>query len=358
MATRCICPHCRTTFEIDHIEEMVGTKIRCGQCNGKILIQAPPAKKTRGPAKEASAFKSAPVKTKKPDSEIIELDQDAIVVDESDEDEFEIPDMEYDDDDYGEAEPVEAPVQNHRLLAATGRPKKKTSEGFQEAEGKERPQRRTPVKSSAIFVWAAAGAMTLCTLVAVLTLGFAAGGPGGGGGGGGTFQEPEEYVDFGPPNLQLSCSVPKGWEQKYGGGTGGIPIFATFTSGKISIDIRESRGGGAMGAAQLALQQKGGGDPAEAVESIHHAQKGPIAENFGAYKEDAESRTVKTRGFGPGKVSDFDADQGFLGGGHVKGCRATVMNQLHQFNVVCQCPAGMFDEVQPVFEKVIESLGG
>jgi hypothetical protein len=34
------------------------------------------------------------------------------------------------------------------------------------------------------------------------------------------------------------------------------------------------------------------------------------------------------------------------------------MNQLHQFNVVCKCPAPMFEQVQPVFEKVIGSLGG
>ena len=108
----------------------------------------------------------------------------------------------------------------------------------------------------------------------------------------------------------------------------------------------------------MALQQRAGSDPAEAVESIHETQRAAIAENFGAYKEDAESRTVKTGGFGPGKVSDFDADQGLLAGGHVRGCRATVMNQLHQFNVVCKCPASMFEQVQPVFEKVIESLGG
>ena len=51
---------------------------------------------------------------------------------------FEIPDMEYGLDDVAEAELVEAPVQNHRLLAA-GRPKKKKSGGFQEADtGKER----------------------------------------------------------------------------------------------------------------------------------------------------------------------------------------------------------------------------
>jgi DNA-directed RNA polymerase subunit RPC12/RpoP len=354
---------------VDRIEEKVGTKIRCGYCNGKILIQAPPSKRAAAPVKpaplklapakqtpvtQAQAKQAVPVKKRKqPESEIIELDQDAIVVDE---DEFEIPDLEYGVDDVAEAELVQAPVQNHRLLAA-GRPKKKKSESFQEsADGKERPAKQTKVTSSAIFIWVAAGAVTLCTVCSVLVLGFAA--TGAGGGGGGKFQEPEEYVDFSPANLQLSCSVPKGWEQKYGGGSGGVPIFATFTSGKISIDIRESHSGGAMGAAQLALQQRAGSDPAEAVESIHDAQQAGIAETFDAYKEDAEARTVKTLGFGPGKVSDFDADGGFLGGGHVRGCRATVMNQLHQFNVVCKCPAPMFEQVQPVFEKVIGSLGG
>jgi hypothetical protein len=31
---------------------------------------------------------------------------------------------------------------------------------------------------------------------------------------------------------------------------------------------------------------------------------------------------------------------------------------LHQFNVVCKCPAGMFEQVKPIFEKIIGSLGG
>jgi DNA-directed RNA polymerase subunit RPC12/RpoP len=353
MATRCICPHCRTIFKIDHIEEMVGTKIRCGYCNGKILIQAPPVKKA-APVKSVP-IQAAPLKKKKePESEIIELDEDAIVVDEdSNGDDFQIPDVEYGADDYAEAELVEAPAQDHRLRAAS-KPKKKKSDAIQEVAGKERAPKRTQVKSSAIFLWLAAGAVVLCTLCVVIVILASAAGSGGGA----KFAGPGEYVDFSPANLQLSAEVPKGWEQKYGGGEGGRPIFATFTSGKISIDIRESIGGGAMGAAQLAMHQQAGADPAEAVESIHEAHRARIAEDFGSYKEDAESRTVKTRGFGPGKVSDFDADQGFLGGGRVRGCRATVMNQLHQFNVVCKCPAAMFDQVQPIFEKVIESLGG
>ena len=54
MATRCICPHCRTTFMVDRIEEKVGTKIRCGYCNGKILIQAP-SKRGAAPLNERLA---------------------------------------------------------------------------------------------------------------------------------------------------------------------------------------------------------------------------------------------------------------------------------------------------------------
>jgi DNA-directed RNA polymerase subunit RPC12/RpoP len=364
MATRCICPHCRTVFKIDHIEEKVGTKIRCGYCNGKILIQAPPVKKAAveaaalktAPNKAGSAkaapIKDAPVKKKKrPEPEVIELDTDAIVVDDTPNDDFQIPDMEYGVDDYAEAELVEEPVQNHQLRAAS-RPTKKKSEGFQEAAVKERAPKRTQVRSSAIFLWGAAGAVVLCSLVAVIVILASAAGPGGT-----KFEEPEEYVEFSPKNLQLSATVPKGWEENHGGGTGGIPIFATFTSGKVSIEIRESRSGGAIGAANIAMQGNQT-DPKEAVEGVHEMQRTVVAENFGSYKEDAEPRPIKTQGFGTGMVSDFDADQGMLGGGRVRGCRATVMNQLHQFNVICKCPAGMFEQVQPIFEKVIESLGG
>jgi DNA-directed RNA polymerase subunit RPC12/RpoP len=361
MGTRCICPHCRTTFKVDHIEEMVGTKIRCAQCNGKILIQAPPKKNAissgvKTAAKDTVKKAAAVKKEKKPNSEIIELDEEAIVVDEdSDADDFAIPDMEYGVDDLAEAELVEEPVQNHRLLAA-GRPKqKKKSEGFHEAAGNERSAKRRPVRSSAIFLWIAAGAMALCAVAAVLVLMIS----GGGAGGGARFQPPQEYVDFSPANLQLSAEIPKGWEKDFGGGQGGVPIHARFSSGKVSIEIRESQGIGAIGGAQIGVQQQGGQqDSTQVAENIHEMHRARIAEDFSSYIEDAEPRPIKTRGFGTGVVSDFDADQGMLGGGRVKGCRATVLNQLHQFNVICKCPASMFEDLQPVFEKIIGSLGG
>jgi DNA-directed RNA polymerase subunit RPC12/RpoP len=364
MATRCICPHCRKIFVVDHIEKMVGTKIRCANCNGKILIQAPPVRKsaaTKAPPLKTAKAQAAPVKSapgkkkKKPDSEIIELDEDAIVVDDdSDVDDFAIADVDYGTEDYAEAELVEdEPAPNRRLMVAR-KAKPKKSEGFQEAAGNEQQPRRAQKKSNGFYLALAAGVVVLCTLgVVVVVLVSSAGLLGGG-----KFQEPSEYVDFSPRDLQLSASIPKGWEKTYGGGQQGVPIHATFKSGKISIEVRESIGGGAMGAAGLAMQQKFGGDEADAVEGIHESHRARISEDFGSYKEDASSRTIKTAGFGPGKVSDFDADSGFLGGGHVRGCRATVLNQLHQFDVICKCPAGMFEDVRPVFEKVIMSLGG
>ena len=362
MGTRCICPHCRTTFTIDDISEMVGTKIRCAKCNGKILIQAPPTRKAVGSAVKSAAKetvkRAAPVKkAKKPNSEVIELDQDAIVVDEdSGDDNFAIPDMEYGIDEVVEADLVEEPVQNHRLLAAGRTKQKKKSDAFQESDaGKERSGKRRPVRSSAIFLWAAAAAIALCSIAAVLVLMIG----GGGGPGGARVQTPDEYVDFSPANLQLSAEIPKGWDKDFGGGQGGVPIHARFSSGSVSIEIRESQGIGAIGGAQIGAQQQGGqADSTQVAEGIHEMHRARIAEDFSSYKEDAEPRPIKTRGFGTGVVSDFDADQGMLGGGHVKGCRATVLNQLHQFNVICRCPAGMFDDMLPVFEKIIGSLGG
>jgi DNA-directed RNA polymerase subunit RPC12/RpoP len=364
MGTRCICPHCRTTFTVDDIDELVGTKIRCARCNGKILLQAPPARNAARSAvtnaAQSTGKKAAPVqKVKKPDSEIIELDQEAIVDEDPRDDDFAVPDVEYGVDDLAEGDVVEAdlvesPVQLHRLRAATRPKQKKKSEESQEAAGGGRSSKRRQVWSGALFLWIAAGAVALCTVAAVLVLVIS-----GGGSGGAKFQPPEEYVDFAHQNLELSAEIPKGWEQDYGGGSGGVPIFAKFKSGKVSIEVRESRAGGAMGAAQLAMQQQGGeADATQAVESIHESQRTAIAANFNAYKEDAEPRPIKTRGFGTGMVSDFDADQGMFAGGRVKGCRATVLSQLHQFNVICKCPAGMFDDLRPVFEKIIASLGG
>jgi hypothetical protein len=169
------------------------------------------------------------------------------------------------------------------------------------------------------------------------------------------YEPPQNYVGFAPKDFQLSAKVPEGWTQTYAGGEGGLPITARFASGSISVNVRESLGGGALGQAAIAMQGAAPGVPKEApVVGIHAYHRRRFEEDYRNYNEGFE-RPIKTRGYGEGRISDFTANEGLFGL-QVKGCRATVMNSIHQFTVTCKCPAGQFKDIKPVFEKIVASL--
>jgi hypothetical protein len=81
-----------------------------------------------------------------------------------------------------------------------------------------------------------------------------------------------------------------------------------------------------------------------------------IGTDFSRFEEES-ARPIETEGFPEGCVSIFTAkEQGILGH-EVKGCRVTLRGAKRQFNIVCKCPPAQFDDVLPVFEKIIASLG-
>jgi hypothetical protein len=169
------------------------------------------------------------------------------------------------------------------------------------------------------------------------------------------YEAPQNYVAFAPRGFQLSAKVPEGWKQTYAGGEMGIPMSARFTSGSISVDVRESIGGGALAQAAIAVQGASPGVPQEApVVGIHAYHRRHFEEDYKNYEEQF-ARPIKTRGYGEGRISDFTAGEGLLGL-PIKGCRATVMNPIHQFTVTCKCSPGHFKDVRPVFEKIVASL--
>jgi hypothetical protein len=169
------------------------------------------------------------------------------------------------------------------------------------------------------------------------------------------YEPPQNYVSFAPKGFQLSAKVPEDWTQTYAGGEGGLPISARFASGSISVNVRESIGGGALGQAAIAMQGAAPGVPKEApVVGIHAYHRRHFEDDYKNYNEGFE-RPIKTRGYGEGRISDFTANEGLFGL-QIKGCRATMMNSIHQFTVTCKCPAGQFKDIKPVFEKIVASL--
>jgi uncharacterized Zn finger protein (UPF0148 family) len=162
------------------------------------------------------------------------------------------------------------------------------------------------------------------------------------------FEPPEKYVPLQVGFIiPLAGVMPEGWKSTSGGGgRDGPPIFAKISDGgSISIEIRESY--------VLKLMRLAGGR-LPPLEEIHQYLREATKKNFSSYEEGPE-RPITTEGF-QACVSDFSGKESLFSE-KVKGCRASLVHAQHQYNVVCQCPAAQFEDVKPVFEKIISSLG-
>jgi hypothetical protein len=331
------CPRCKSRIKINNAERLDGKKITCRGCRYSILIRAPKARLARK--------NSGP-----PTVELVGEDGDELVLDalevpenSTDEDEFEI--ALDDDEDIPEYRPVvrRPPAKKKPPIRGDDAP---PAGAFVPAAATEPSGKRNAL----LYLLLGAGVILLLgagsTWLLLLSSGF---------GKGAKFEAPTKYVRFAPKGLPLSATVPQDWAQTYAGGQNGIPISARFTFDSVSIDIRESIGGGALGQAGLALQGAAPGVPKEApVVGIHEYHRARFEEDYQNYNEEM-SRPIKARGYGEGRISDFTAKQGLFGS-TIKGCRATVMNPIHQFTVTCKCLPGQFNDAKPVFEKIINSL--
>ena len=123
------------------------------------------------------------------------------------------------------------------------------------------------------------------------------------------------------------------------------------SGGSISIEIRESL---VLKLVRVAVGRRGA---ALSIDQVHEYYGEVAKKIFSNYKEDSE-RPIQTEGFGEAYVSDFSGSEGMFGfGGNVKGCRASLQHAGRQYNVICKCPPAQFEDVKPVFEKIIASLG-
>jgi predicted Zn finger-like uncharacterized protein len=323
------CPKCKAQYKIKDAEEKEGKKVLCKTCHVPILIHVPTsAGKTSGG--KANARKSA-------------ADEDEFGGGESFGDDFGVP----------AASTARAPLPARRTKKKTGTlQKSKTGDGEQKSEGlaKKPPEK---INTKALIVVIAIGVLLLA-------------GAGVGGlllarsGSSAKYAQPAdaEYVDFRPKNGGINCRVPKSWKQDWGGGSGGQPYWIRVGDDRITIEARESVSGGAMAQAAIAAQQKtdpsGKDDELSPVAHIHETQQKQFAESYEGYEE-GPSRKITTQ-YGEARVSDFSAKEGIFKS-KVNGCRATLMNTIHQFTVSFKCSPSMYPDAKAVFEKVLQSMG-
>jgi|GEM_PF-4216218 hypothetical protein len=342
-----LCPRCKARIKINNVERLDGRKIVCRDCGYTIRVHDPSQPASRRKADEV---------------EILDAEDEGFLLDES----SVIDDVPSADDEFAldETEAYRPPARRAKLPKKAARP----------AEDEEAPDSPLEKRRSKSPPRKSKQSPLLIALICGGVLLVAGGAVGGfiylrqsGLGAAAKFEPPQKYVAIKMGIVPMSGMKPEGWESTAGGGVSGVPIYVRISDGdSISIDIRESEGSSAKGKMKKAIasgqevHQIGGpsigrvGD-APAVASTHEYHRGVVMKNFSSYKE-GPGRAIETAGFGEGRISDFTGKESIFSS-TVKGCRASVVHREHQYSIVCKCSPAQFKDVEPVFEKIIASLG-
>jgi hypothetical protein len=163
---------------------------------------------------------------------------------------------------------------------------------------------------------------------------------------------PEQFAAYDSPEDVFHVSMPKGWKVQAGGRKG--MGWVSAEKGGATIKVYESLAGSLLGdIAGAAQPDPNAGDEFLPVPRVHEVKQGVVAEEYGGYREEP-AVTVVTK-FGKARRSEFTARAGL--GGKVRGYRATALGAKTQVTVVCTCPPGDWDALEPAFARVITSIG-
>jgi hypothetical protein len=165
---------------------------------------------------------------------------------------------------------------------------------------------------------------------------------------------PSSYDTFNSTKTAFQIQYPAGWKAKGGGGSG--YVWAEFTSGSAKISVAANSVGSLIGDIANAQQQTAGAtttnDPKlKPVAQLHEGAKGCV-DGVKNIRED--EAVLLQSGLGDAWKSEFTGKKTF--GGKVHGYRATTMSVNHQICVNCECSESQWDELKPVFDKVIQSV--
>ena len=299
MPAKTRCPECRATFDIPS-RDKVGKKIKCPKCGDPFVVR--PLKKKKSVKKRPPA-----------------------------------------DDDW-DIEDEAAPMAPPPIIRKSKKGSKKSSQS-KKAEGED--SNRT-----ILMVATCGGAVVVLCIVL-----FLASKMGGGGGEANAEQAAAaanvEFVTYMQETSAFKIDHPPDWKAKGGGGTGGVPAWATVESSNASVSVRTSPSGTAIGAAALATGDDSNEDLAPVVET-HAFMKEKVAADYDSYEE---TKGVKVDvAVGDARMSTFTLNAGVFGGGTQTGYRVTILNVNHTINIMCKCSPSDFESLKPVFEKMILSV--
>lgn len=325
-------------------DENAGKKARCPDCGE--VVQIPAARKASATkftaTKPAGKSPASSAKRRPPEDEF----DDGAMDDDAD----------FGDDEIGDDEEQEARLPKSKKAGAKSSGKKSSKvKGDDEPPAKKKKKKKADDgdlnKKILIGSGVAVGLVVLGLGIFLMTKLPSAGG-------GGKVEVPQNFVEFSSAQGEIRCQVPKDWQTKSGGGTGGVPPHASFESGSVKVTFRSSP----SGASFQMMAQAGSQDPSEMpdelkpVSQVHEIQKRKFQDEMSGYQEQGNPVMIKTVGFGEGRMSEFTASAGLLG--KVYGYRVTLLGTNNQWNLVCQCSANQWKDFQPVFRRIIESAGG
>lgn len=170
---------------------------------------------------------------------------------------------------------------------------------------------------------------------------------------------PTEFRNFKHEHGRLSTDYPQGWLVESGGGTGGVPNWISYeqTQQDVKVTIR----GSVSGTAVSDIAQSGGApigpgvdlaDEDDPLVAVHMFQKDKISAEYDEYSESPPEKIDS--GFGEGRISSFNGTAMFS---NICGLRATLVSNQYQYTIICRCPADRLEEYDPIFRRLIASVG-
>lgn len=170
---------------------------------------------------------------------------------------------------------------------------------------------------------------------------------------------PTEFHNFQHEHGRLSTDYPHGWLVESGGGTGGVPNWISYeqTQQDVKVTIR----GSVSGTAVSDIAQSGGApigpgvdlaDEDDPLVAVHMFQKDKISAEYDEYSESPPEKIDS--GFGEGRISTFNGKAMFS---NICGLRATLVSNQYQYTIICRCPADRLEEYDPIFRRLIASVG-
>jgi hypothetical protein len=162
-------------------------------------------------------------------------------------------------------------------------------------------------------------------------------------------------TEFGMYNSQedvFHVELPKDWKIEGSGVRHAYWVEAK--KGSASIKVEENAVSSLVGDIMGAVDNNPNkSDDELPVSKLHELKRQQFGEGYSRYEEEP-AVTVRT-GFGKSRRSAFSGKVSFIR--KYRGYRVTTHGVDTQITVVCTCPAGDWDMLEPAFARVIESLG-